>query len=255
MRFKSYIGIDYSGAGKPITRTSSIQVYAAEKDNDPQCVASPKSTPKAKRNWNRIELHQWLLDYLQCHEGTIIGIDHGLSFPRSYFKRYQISDWDAFLADFTSAWPTDAEDATVEQFRDSSNRNGNSQELRLTERWSSSAKSVFQFDVQGSVAKSTHAGLPFLLKLRKELPQLHFWPFDGFEIPDGRSVVAEVYPSLFRNRYPRANRTVDQQDAYSVCRWLQEMDMGFGLGRYFDPPLNEIQKSDVKLEGWILGTT
>lgn len=255
MRFNSYIGIDYSGAGNPCTRNGAIQVYAAGKDKDPQSVGSPQSTQNVKRNWNRIELHQWLLNYLQDHDRTIVGIDHAFSFSVSYFKRYQLSDWDEFLADFAAAWPTDAGDATVEQFRKSSKRNGDSKELRLTERWTSSAKSVFQFDVQGAVAKSTHAGLPFLLQLRKELPQLHFWPFDGFEIPDGRSAIAEVYPSLFRNRYPRSNRTLDQQDAYSVCRWLQEMDLGFDLRRYFEPPLNEMQKPEITLEGWILGIT
>lgn len=255
MRFSTYIGIDYSGAGKPSTRTSSIQVYAADNGKDPQGVASPKSTPKAKRNWNRIEVHRWLHEYLHGRDRTIVGIDHGFSFPRSYFERYQLSDWDHFLADFVMAWPTHTDDATVEQFRESLNRNGDSKELRLTERWTSSAKSVFHFDVQGSVAKSTHAGLPFLWKLRKELPQLHFWPFDGFNVPDGRSAIAEVYPSLFRNRYPRANRTVDQQDAYSVCRWLKEMDTVFGLGRYFSPPITEPQKSVAALEGWILGIT
>ena len=40
--------------------------------------------------------------------------------------------------------------------------------LCLTERWTATAKSVFLFDVQGSVAKSTFAGLP--------------WPFPSQEI-------------------------------------------------------------------------
>ncbi len=93
MQFSSYIGIDYSGAEKPGTQTSSIQVHAAEKGKDPQCVASPRSTLKAKRNWNRMEVHRWLLDYLHGHDRTIVGIDHGFSFPRSYFERYELSDW------------------------------------------------------------------------------------------------------------------------------------------------------------------
>ncbi len=255
MPFSSFVGIDYSGAGKPGTRSSTIQVYMAERGSQPRSVDSPKTGLKSIRNWNRVEVHYWLLDYLRTHHNTIVGIDHGFSFPRSYFEKYKLSDWDKFLSDFAAAWPTDAENATVEQFRCDSTRTGDSRTLRLTERWTSSAKSVFQFDVQGSVAKSTHAGLPFLGRLRRELPVLHFWPFDGFTIPDGCSVVAEVYPSLFRNRYPREDRTTDQQDSYSVCRWLQEMDSGFGLDRFFNPPLTELQKSDIALEGWILGVT
>jgi hypothetical protein len=53
----------------------------------------------------------------------------------------------------------------------------------LTEQWTATAKSVFQFDVQGAVAKSTYAGLPWLQYLRRECKRgLHFWPFDGWDI-------------------------------------------------------------------------
>ena len=55
---------------------------------------------------------------------------------------------------------------------------------RLTEERAGSAKSVFHFDVPGTVAKSTHAGLPWLRYLRQKLgDRIHFWPFDGWEIP------------------------------------------------------------------------
>jgi hypothetical protein len=47
------------------------------------------------------------------------------------------------------------------------------------------AKSVFHFDVPGSVAKSTHAGLPWLRYIRLHVPTVHFWPFDGWGCPDG----------------------------------------------------------------------
>jgi hypothetical protein len=39
---------------------------------------------------------------------------------------------------------------------------GNARWRRLTEERAGSAKSVFHFDVQGLVAKSTHAGIPWL---------------------------------------------------------------------------------------------
>jgi hypothetical protein len=63
--------------------------------------------------------------------------------------------------------------------------------------------------VQGSVAKSTHAGIPWLRFVRQRLgPCVHFWPFDGWNIPAGRSAIAEVYPSLWRAAAsrPRAAR-------------------------------------------------
>jgi hypothetical protein len=87
-------------------------------------------------------------------------------------------------------------------------RVGDPSALRLCERWTSSAKSVFRFDVQGSVAKSTHAGILWLRFLCEQAGDpLFFWPFDGWQPPQGKSVIAEIYPSIFRNRYPKGTRT------------------------------------------------
>jgi hypothetical protein len=56
-------------------------------------------------------------------------------------------------------------------------RSGSARWRRLTEE-RCGAKSVFHFDVPGSVAKATHAGLPWLLYLRRQLgTRLHFRPF------------------------------------------------------------------------------
>ena len=253
MNFKSYIGIDYSGAAKPETRSATIQVYAGSGSAEPVAVASPTSTLNRRRNWNRAEVASWLIERLQQPERCIVGIDHGFSFPMAYFDRNQLEKWPAFLNDFALHWPTDRSGSTVEQFRADSKRVGDAKEFRLTEQWTSSAKSVFQFDVQGSVAKSTHAGLPFLKQIRDEAPNAHFWPFDGWSISGERSVVAETYPSLFRNRYPRESRTVDKQDAYTICCWLRDMDMLERLNDFSSPPLPSAQKQTAQLEGWILG--
>ena len=253
MQFKNHIGIDYSGAATPKSRSATIQAYQSQSSDTPRCVDSPASSDSRKRNWNRIELFEWMLDQFDRSDPIIVGIDHGLSLPISYFERYRIKSWDNFLEDFANHWPTDHPDVTVEQFRGMPDRVGANNELRITEQWTSSAKSVFQFDVQGSVAKSTHAGLPFAHRLRKSLPEIHFWPYDGWEIPTGISVLAEIYPSIFRNRFPRASRTVDQQDAYSVCRWLFEMDQSEQLEPFFRPPIDPQTKQVAAKEGWILG--
>jgi hypothetical protein len=86
---------------------------------------------------------------------------------------------------------------------------GNARWRRLTEERSGAAKLVFHFDVQGSVAKSTHAGIPWLRFIRQLLgPRVHFWPFDGWEIPAGRSAIAEVYTRQWHWRLPAvATRT------------------------------------------------
>jgi hypothetical protein len=65
--------------------------------------------------------------------------------------------------------------------------------------------------------------------------------------------LVETYPSLFRNRYERLDRSVDQQDAYAVCHWLQETDALGRLGDFFNPPLTTEQQGQALLEGWIFG--
>ena len=171
-------------------------------------------------------------------------------------RRYGISNWDVFLTDFVRHWPTADPHTHVESVREGNRRTGDASELRMCERWTATAKSVFQFDVQGSVAKSTHAGLPWLLWLRerpRDRMSVHFWPFDGFQVPEGYSVIAEVYPSLYRRRFPRNGRSADQHDAWSVAAWLQESDRRGALGHYFAPPLTLPERRQGLLEGWILG--
>ena len=73
------------------------------------------------------------------------------------------------------------------------------------------------------------------------------------DVPEEKSVVAEIYPSLFRNRYPRESRTVDQQDAFSICCWLRDMDAIDRLEDFVSPPLTAAQQKIAQLEGWILG--
>ena len=133
-------------------------------------------------------------------------------------------------------------------------RVGDQRWVRLTERWTATAKSVFPFDVQGAVAKSTYAGLPWLRYLRHECKRsIHFWPFDGWDIPQGSSVVAEVYPSLWTRRFPKDDRDGDEQAAYAVAAWLQRADQSGSLGSFFNPPLTPEEREVATVEGWILG--
>jgi hypothetical protein len=103
---------------------------------------------------------------------TIVGIDHGFSFPLQYFRQHGLrDDWPAFLDDFQAHWPTDEDHVYVDFVRNGSAgrgaaRAGSSRWRRHVERLSG-AKSLFHFDVPGAVAKATHAGLPWLRFLRR----------------------------------------------------------------------------------------
>jgi hypothetical protein len=191
---------------------------------------------------------------------TLVGIDHGFSFPLRYFERHWLQpDWPSFLEDFQKHWPTDEDHVYVDFVRDGSagkgaERLGLSRWRRLTEIRVGSAKSVFHFDVQGSVAKSTHAGIPWLLYLRRQLGErVFFWPFDGWVPPKEKSVIAEVYPRLWNRRFPSGSRNPHQQDAYCVAEWMRLVDSEGRLEEFFSPSLNDAERTIAQVEGWILG--
>ncbi len=253
MRFQRYLGVDYSGAQAPESRLRALQVYEAVGDQEPVRVGVPAAGAK---HWSRLTIAQYCRQLLESGAPCIIGIDHGFSFPLRYLRHYGLASWDDFLRDFARHWPTADPHVRVEHVRANNLRTGDRTELRLCEQWTATAKSVFLFDVQGSVAKSTHAGLPWLLWLRearREGLRVHFWPFDGFEVPEGGAVVAEAYPALYKRRFPKQGRSADEHDAWSIAAWLQEVDRRGSLDRYFEPPLTGRERRQAELEGWILG--
>jgi hypothetical protein len=255
--FHQYIGIDYSGAETPISSLKGLRVYMADRDSLPTEVQPP---PGSKKYWTRRGIAEWLAEQPQADHGTIVGIDHGFSFPIRYFEvHHLLPDWPSFLDDFQRHWPTDGDHVYVDFIRDGlrgngADRMGNAHWRRLTEERARSAKSVFHFDVPGSVAKSTHSGIPWLRYLRQKLAgKIHFWPFDGWEFLPGRSVIAEVYPSLWSRGFAREDRNQDQHDAYSVARWLRQADLDGSISTFLTPPLTSAERTLAQVEGWILG--
>jgi hypothetical protein len=255
--FQQYIGIDYSGAETPTSSLKGLRVYVANRTALPIEVQPP---PSPRTYWTRRGIAEWLAEQLREETVCIVGIDHGFSFPLRYFETHQLEhDWPTFLDDFQSHWPTDGEHMYVDFVRHESRqrgaaRMGNSRWRRLTEVRAGSAKSVFHFDVPGSVAKSTHAGLPWLRYLRREVGnRVHFWPFDGWSIASGRSAVVEVYPSLWSRGYVREGRTPDQQDAYAASTWMRAADADGSLAEFLNPQLTSSERAIAQVEGWILG--
>ena len=255
--FHRYIGIDYSGAETPISSLKGLRVYMADLNSLPTEVQPP---PSLKKYWTRRGIAEWLAEQLQVDHYTIVGIDHGFSFPLRYFEvHHLLPDWPTFLDDFQHHWPTDGDHVYVDFIRDGlrgngADRMGNARWRRLTEERAGSAKSVFHFDVPGSVAKATHSGIPWLRYLRQKLAdKIDFWPFDGWEFTAGRSVIAEVYPSLWSRGFARDERSQDQHDAYSAARWLRQADLDGRISAFMTPSLTFAQRTLAQVEGWILG--
>ena len=254
--FRRYIGIDYSGAETPEASRKGIRVYETGREPRPVEIEPP---PSPRKYWTRRGLAEWLVERLCEDVPTLVGIDHGFSFPLRYFEVHRLEpDWPTFLDDFQKHWPTDGPHCYVDFVRDGGcgngeARSGNARWRRITEK-RAGAKSVFHFDVPGSVAKSTHAGLPWLRYLRRRLGRrVHFWPFDGWAIPPGRSTLVEVYPSLWSKSVPRQGRTPDQHDAYVAAAWLRQADLDGSLIKFLKPVLLPGEYTVAEVEGWILG--
>jgi hypothetical protein len=255
MAFDRYVGIDYSGAQTPTQSLPGLRMYMADRTALPIEVPPPLGP---KKYWTRRGLAERLVELLSESTPTLVGIDHGFSFPLRYFEKYNLPhNWAAFLDDFQLHWPTDNEHTYVESVREGTYgngaaRTGRSKWRRIAEIRARGAKSVFHFDVHGSVAKSTHSGLPWLRYMRTRT-SAHFWPFDGWQIPAGRSAVAEVYPALWSKSFPQDGRDGHQHDAYSIAAWLRRADMNGSLAGFVDLDLDEKERKVAEIEGWILG--
>ncbi|MBH2009036.1 MAG: hypothetical protein I8H71_04965 [Xanthomonadaceae bacterium] len=254
--FDRYIGIDYSGAETPSASLKGLRVYLASGDAPASEVLPP---PSPRKYWTRRGVAEWMAERLAEDVPTLVGIDHGFSFPLRYFEVHHLPpNWPAFLDDFQHHWPTDDDHTYVDFVRNGSCGNGAARmgnpRWRRTCEERCRGKSVFHFDVQGSVAKSTHAGIPWLRTLRQQLgPRLHFWPFDGWDIPAGHSAVTEVYPALWKHAYAPEDRTPDQHDAYTVATWLRQADRDGRLKDALHPNLSPPERGIAQVEGWILG--
>ena len=238
--FARTIGIDYSGAETPTASLKGLCVYLAEGDAPPVEVPPP---PSLRKYWTRRGIAEWLVDKLTEDLPTLVGIDHGFSFPLRYFKVHGLKhDWPAFLDDFQRHWPTDEDHTYVDFVHEGAPGNGaarmgNARWRRLTEERAGSAKSVFHFDVQGSVAKSTHAGIPWLRFIRERL---------GPASISGRSMAGISRRAFGRRRglsgavepqLRQGGANGDQHDAYCIAAWLSRADRNGSLAAFLKPEL------------------
>ena len=97
-------------------------MYQAEGAGPPHEIAPP---PSAKIYWARRGIAEWLVERLAEDIPTVVGIDHGFSFPLRYFESHGLApDWPGFLDDFQQHWPTDADHTYVDFVRYGAAGNG-----------------------------------------------------------------------------------------------------------------------------------
>ena len=260
--FGRYIGIDYSGEGYPTRSYCSLAVCLIDDGGNHEF-----PPPERWENWSRSGVADWIIREL-TQEGqdekvpTLVGIDHAFSFPIKYFRCHDLPlrEWDGFLSDFKVNWPTD--EHRVVDLRRRNPCNGHPQWRRLTDDRAKGAQSVLDFEptpYQAQVATHTYAGLPWLRRIRGALrnadPGVRFWPFDGWDIPEGHSAIVEVYPALWNWRFSDhpAGSNDHRRDAYSVARWMWEQDRHGLLRQYFEFGMPREYRLRAQTEGWIFG--
>jgi len=95
--FAHHVGIDYSGAQTPTASLPGLRIYLAQGDAPP--IEVPPPSPR--KYWSRRAIAEWLVERLADDAPTLVGIDHGFSFPLRYFETHMLkSDWPTFLDDF-----------------------------------------------------------------------------------------------------------------------------------------------------------
>jgi hypothetical protein len=93
--FARYVGIDYSGAETPTASLKGLRIFAADRASPPVEVMPP---PSARKYWTRRSIAEWLVERLGEDAPTLVGIDHGFSFPIRYFQTHGLKpDWPNFL--------------------------------------------------------------------------------------------------------------------------------------------------------------
>jgi len=84
----------------------------------------PRRASRPQKYWSRRGIAEWLVERLAEDVPTLVGIDHGFSFPLRYFEVHRLEpNWPAFLEDFQRHWPTD-EEIYVDFVRDGLPGNG-----------------------------------------------------------------------------------------------------------------------------------
>ena len=236
--FQRYIGIDYSGAETPDSSLKGLRVYEASCESLPVEIEPP---PSPRKYWTRHGLAEWLTNQMSGSLPVLVGIDHSFSFPLRYFEVHHLEpDWPTFLDDFQKHWPTDREHTYVNFIRDGlmgngNARTGNSRWRRITE-----GKSRRQVSLSlrraglGSQIDTCRTPLAALYAARTG-DRIHFWPFDGWVIPSGRSLWSKCILRLWNKNFPVKGRTSDQHDAYVAAAWLRQADLDGSLDTFLKP--------------------
>ena len=136
-------------------------------------------------------------------------------------------------------------------------------ERRICDERAKGAKTVWQLAYSGSVGSQMLLGLPALKRLVEDSRiggRAAIWPFQtGLQAPDAKAVIAEVYPSLLKDKvsaHRRKDEILDSAQVRVNAEAFARLDAAGGLVPLFAgaPCLSADERRAVESEeAWILG--
>ncbi len=290
--FRSYVMVDWSGAGSPRTGRDSIWIAILERRADGATRTTLVNPP------TRAEAVRWLADALPplADAGRVLaGFDFPFGYPAGTARRLGLDDWP-----WRAMWRLlrgeicDGEDNASNRIdvAEALNRRitgepfpfwgnvreerrpylvrrhrrphgpGDLAERRLADARVPGASPVWKICGAGSVGSQALLGIPRLSMLR-DMPGLRhragIWPFETGMADDAqrRVIFAEVYPSLIvPDVLPGKPKDAGQVTA--LARHFAASDQSGALAAWFagDSALSAAEREAVEREeGWILGVT
>ncbi|MBV8576041.1 MAG: hypothetical protein JOZ58_13535 [Acetobacteraceae bacterium] len=286
--FDTFVMVDWSAASVPRTGRDSIWICWHAPDGER--VVNPATRQNAKQM-----LADWLVAAMLNGQRVLMGFDFPFGYPFGFANRLGLTGlpWRA-VWDEIARLVTDDEHNSNNRFdvaaalneRVSGGRfpfwgcpahparaclgpkhhRGHEQnglaERRLIDEYMVGAQPCWKLLGSGSVGGQILTGIPVVRALRDDprwRNEARIWPFEtGLgPRPDGRLIMAEVYPSLW-SVSPAAGEPKDAAQVRTVARFFAACDHAGELDALFcgDPELIRRQRAWVESEeAWTLGVT
>ncbi|MEO0637499.1 MAG: precorrin-8X methylmutase [Pseudomonadota bacterium] len=287
--FDRYLIVDWSAANKPVKEANSIWICLAER-RDGQVVELLQRNPPTRREAMGI-VSRLCHEALQDQKRLFAGFDFAFGYPKGGAHRIARKPYWKELWSVLSNQVQDRADNNSNRFEVADNLNefafggrgpfwghpvhGRYHSLRptkptegvgvsedrITERYVSSAKSVWQLYGNGAVGSQTLLGIPALYGLIREpglAEQIAVWPFEtNFERRLDKGItVAEIYPSLFPIKDVEGQICRDQTQVRTLAQGFAKWDAADQFEGLLAAPSDLVvaeRDAVIAEEGWIVG--
>jgi precorrin-8X/cobalt-precorrin-8 methylmutase len=286
--FDTFVMIDWSAASVPRTGRDSIWICWHAPDGE-------RLVNPATRHSAKMVVAEWLATAMSNGQRVLMGFDFPFGYPAGFADRLGLSGvpWRA-VWDEIAGLVTDDEHNANNRFDVAATLNERMSggrfpfwgcpanptrtclgskhhraheqhglaERRLIDEYMVGAQPCWKLLGAGSVGGQILTGIPVVRALRDDprwRDEARIWPFEtGLgPCPDGRLVMAEVYPSLW-SVSPVAGEPKDAAQVRIVARFFAARDQAGDLDALFlgDPELTRGQRACVESEeAWTLGVT